>query len=77
MAGLYHMTVTDTKRSTKYFAVTFPEKESKCTNRYTSHKMAETDCDNGKCQQTVWQEDACKTTHPYCVVIGVCGMDRI
>ena len=33
MAGLYHMTVTDTKRSTKYFAVTFPEKESKCTNR--------------------------------------------
>lgn len=53
MAGLYHMTVTDTKRSTKYFAVTFPEKESKCTNRVHIHtKWQKTDCDNGKCQQT-------------------------
>ena len=40
-------------------------------------KWQKTDCDNGKCQQTVWQEDACKTTDPYCVVIAVCGMDRI
>ena len=40
-------------------------------------KWQKTDCDNGKCQQTVWQEDACKTTDPYCVDIAVCGKDRI
>lgn len=72
------MTVTDTKRSTKYFAVTFPEKESKCTNRvHITQNGRKQTVTTENVSKPVWQEDACKTNDPYCVVIAVCGMDRI